>query len=179
MKHTTVESTAPNRTPPWKKHLRSLGSVAVFAIFCGAAWLLYSEVSKYHIDEIRASMHQMPTASLLASMGLMVLNYVVLVGYDALALRAINKPLSLSRTALVSFVGCVTSYNFGALLGGSSVRYRFYSAWGFSVVDVVRLVVMLAITFWVGALGVAGAVFIIQPLPVPPSLDIPLRDVRR
>ena len=178
MKHTDVEPVIAKRPAPWKKHLRSLGSVAVFAIFCGAVWLLYNEVSKYHIDEIRESMRQMPVSSLVASLVLMVFNYLVLVGYDALALRAINKPLSMARTALVSFVGCVTSYNFGALLGGSSVRYRFYSAWGFSVVDVVRLVVMLAITFWVGALGVAGAVFIIQPLPVPPSLDIPLRDVR-
>lgn len=178
MKHTDVVSAAPKHSPPWKKHLRSLGKVAVFAVFCGAVWLLYNEVSKYHIDEIRESMRQMPMSSIALSMVLMVFNYLVLVGYDALALRAINKPLSLARTALVSFVGCVTSYNFGALLGGSSVRYRFYSAWGFSVVDVVRLVIMLAITFWVGALGVAGAVFIIQPLPVPESLDIPMRDVR-
>lgn len=178
MQHTDAESITAKRPAPWKKRVRSLGKAAVFAVFCGAAWLLYNEISTYHLDEIRASMRQIPMPSLATSMALMVFNYLVLVGYDALALRAINKPLPLPRTALVSFVGCVTSYNFGALLGGSSVRYRFYSAWGFSVVDIVRLVIMLAITFWVGALGVAGVVFIIQPLPTPPSPRIPLGDMR-
>lgn len=161
-----------------KKYLRSLGTVAIVCIFIGAVWLLYHELRKYQFSEIRDSMAQMSALSLWASFGLMIVNYAILVGYDALALKAIHKPLSFGRTALVSFIGCVISYNFGALLGGSSVRYRFYSAWGFSVVDIVRLVLMLAVTFWVGALGLAGAVFIVQPLPIPPALNMPVTDVR-
>ena len=82
----------------------------------------------------------------------MIVNYIILVGYDWLALKAIHKSLPLPRVGLVSLVGQAVSYNFGALLGGTSVRYRFYSAWGFSLVEIVRLVLMLAVTFWVGAL---------------------------
>lgn len=74
--------------------------------------------------------------------------------------------------SLVSFVGQAVSYNFGALLGGSTVRFRFYSSWGFSPMDIVRLVLMLAITFWVGALGLVGAIFMIAPPEIPPELGM-------
>ncbi|WCB47930.1 lysylphosphatidylglycerol synthetase family protein [Nitratidesulfovibrio vulgaris] len=160
------------------RHLRSLGSFVVLCIFAGAAWLLYHEVRKYHLADIRQSIELIPDLRLLASFGLMIVNYLILVGYDALALKAIGRPLPLGKTALVSFVGCACSYNFGALLGGSSVRYRFYSAWGFTIPDVVRLVLMLAVTFWVGALGLAGLSFVIEPLPLPPGLGLPIDDVR-
>ena len=110
----------------------------------------------------------------------MVINYMILVGYDWLALKAIHKQLPLPRVALVSFVGQAVSYNFGALLGGTSVRYRFYSAWGFSLTDIVRLVLMLAVTFWVGALGLCGIIFMIAPPVIPDELlrHMPIADVR-
>ena len=110
----------------------------------------------------------------------MVINYIILVGYDWLALKAIHKDLPLPRVGLVSFVGQAVSYNFGALLGGTSVRYRFYSAWGFSLVEIVRLVLMLAVTFWVGALGLCGLIFIVSPPAIPDDLlaRMPVTDVR-
>ena len=81
---------------------------------------------------------------------------------------------------LVSLVGQAVSYNFGALLGGTSVRYRFYSAWGFSLAEIVRLVLMLAVTFWVGALGLCGVVFLLAPPVIPDELlaKMPIHDVR-
>lgn len=125
-------------------------------------------------------MSQIPNWRLLASGGFMILNYAILVGYDWLALIAIGKPLPIRRTALVSFIGQAVSYNFGALLGGTTARYRFYSAWGFSLEEIVRLVLMLAVTFWVGALGLCGAVFLIAPPVIPFELleKMPVKDVR-
>lgn len=161
-----------------KRYLRSLGSLAVLCIFCGAAWLLYREIRKYSFIDIRHSLELIPLWRIGASFALMVLNYLILVGYDALALKAISRKLSLGKTALVSFVGCACSYNFGALLGGSSVRYRLYTAWGFPLHDIVRLILMLAVTFWVGALGLAGLAFLIEPLPLPQELNLPVSDVR-
>lgn len=102
----------------------------------------------------------------------MILNYTVLVGYDWLALKAIHKKLGMARVCMVSFVGCVTVIISEPLLGGSTVRYRLYSAWGFSALDIVRLVLMLAVTFWVGAMGLAGAIFLFVPLDVPVELGI-------
>ena len=137
-----------------KKYLRYLGPILITAIFLLAVYLLYNKLKAYSIAQIRESILQISYGRIGLSLVLMVINYMILVGYDWLALKAIHKQLPLPRVALVSFVGQAVSYNFGALLGGTSVRYRFYSAWGFSLTDIVRLVLMLAVTFWVGAFDI-------------------------
>lgn len=156
-----------------KTSWRPLGTLLVLALTCGAIWLLIREISHYSLADIQTSLARIPRPCLAASLGLMILNYLILVGYDGLALKAIRKPLPLRRTMLVSFVGCVISFNFGALLGGGSARFRFYSLWGFSLADILRLVAMLALTFWIGAFGLAGIVFLIEPVPLPEFLRIP------
>ncbi len=163
-----------------KKYLRYLGPILITCIFFGAMYLLYHKLKAYSLEQIRDSLTHISDWRLLASVGLMIVNYLILVGYDWLALVAIKKPLPLNRTALVSFIGQAVSYNFGALLGGTTVRYRFYSAWGFTLHDIVRLVLMLAVTFWVGALGLCGLVFIIHPPDIPAELlaKMPITDVR-
>ncbi len=157
-----------------------LGPFLISCVFAGAMFLLYQKLQAYSLEQVRDAISQIPHWRLLASVGLMLLNYVILIGYDWLALLAINKPLSLQRVSLVSFIGQTVSYNFGALLGGTTVRYRFYATWGFSVADIVRLVLMLAVTFWVGALGLCGLVFMISPPIIPEEFlhAFPIKDVR-
>lgn len=120
-----------------KRLLRALGPVLVGCIFLGAVYLLYREISKYSLADIRMtwpSFHGASSCSVL----LAIITYIILIGYDWLALKGIHKTLPVSRVSLVSFVGQAVSYNFGALLGGSTVRFRFYSSWGFSPMDLVR-----------------------------------------
>lgn len=163
-----------------KKYLRYLGHVAITAIFILAVYLLYDKLKAYSVAQIRASIDRISWTRIAISLFLMIINYMILVGYDWLALKAIHKKLPLSRVSLVSFIGQAVSYNFGALLGGTSVRYRFYSAWGFGIADIVRLVLMLAVTFWVGALGLCGVIFMIAPPIIPDALmqSMPIKDVR-
>ena len=115
-----------------KRLLRAMGPVLIACIFLGAVYLLYKEISKYSIADIKMSLSQISTGSILLSLFLAVINYIILIGYDWLALKGIHKVLPLTRVSLVSFVGQAVSYNFGALLGGSTVRFRFYSSWGFA-----------------------------------------------
>lgn len=163
-----------------KKYLRFLGHILICAIFLLAIYLLYNKLKTYSIAQIRECIEQIPYWRIALSLVLMIINYIILVGYDWLALKAIHKSLPLPRVGLVSFVGQAVSYNFGALLGGTSVRYRFYSAWGFSLTDIVRLVLMLAVTFWVGALGLCGIIFIFWPPIIPETLaqNMPITDAR-
>lgn len=160
------------------KYLQILGKLLVVSIFFLAIWLLYQKLHTYSIAEIRLAIRQIPPFNLFLSLVFMVLNYIVLMGYDWLALCAIKKKIAFARVSLVSFVGSVVSLNFGALLGGSTVRYRLYTAWGFTPIDIVRLVLMLAVTFWVGAMGLAGLLFIFVPLELPPELSGTVSSVR-
>lgn len=163
-----------------KKYLRYLGPVLIAAVFLLAVYLLYHKLKSYSIAQIRESIQQISYGRIGVSLFLMIINYMILVGYDWLALKAIHKKLPLPRVGLVSFVGQAVSYNFGALLGGTSVRYRFYTAWGFTLTEIVRLVLMLAVTFWVGALGLCGIIFMIAPPVIPDELlrHMPIADVR-
>lgn len=155
-----------------KKFLNLMGKLAVVLIFSFAIYLLYNKLQAYSFKEIKNAVHEISPFSLALSLVFMVVNFVILMGYDWLALKAIKKKLALARIGLVSFVGAVVSLNFGALLGGSTIRYRLYSAWGFTPIDIIRLVLMLAVTFWVGAMGLAGALFIFVPLEFPEELGI-------
>ncbi len=161
-----------------KKLVHRLGPLLVLVIFLGAAWLLFHELRHYNIRDIREALGKIPAWRVWAAVGLTVVNYVVLIGYDFLATRAISHPLPLSKVALASFTGFVTSFNFGALLGGTSVRYRLYTAWGLSAVEIVQLIVMLGITFWVGIFALAGVFFVVAPFPIPAKLHLPLESVR-
>lgn len=175
MQEYTHKDTHMPKIPAFFKNLlRRLGPVVVTCIFSGAVWLLYNQLRKYSMADIADSIERISVWHIVASLVLMVVNYAILVGYDWLALKGIHKTLSLPRVTLVSFVGQAVSYNFGALLGGTTVRYRFYTAWGFSPMDIVRLVLMLAVTFWVGALGLVGAIFIIAPPDIPAELGLHL-----
>ena len=163
-----------------KKYLAYLGRLVVVLIFVGAIYLLYQKLQAYSLEEIQNAMAETPTSRILLAVGITALSYLILMGYDWIALIAIKKPIPFSRVAIVSFIGQTVSYNFGALLGGTTVRYRLYTGWGFAIADIVRLVLMLAITFWVGALGLCGIVFMVAPPTIPQEFHhvFPTTDMR-
>ena len=104
-----------------------------------ALWLLFHEVAQYNWHEIEQCLSSMSPTKIFFSLGLVVLNFVVLIGYDWLALKAIGVRLELPKVAFASFTGFVASYNFGATLGGIPVRYRIYSAFGLGAVQIIQL----------------------------------------
>lgn len=161
-----------------KRLLHLLGPLLVLLIFSGATWLLYHELRQYSYSDIRQSLGKITAARIWLAAGLTVLNYLILIGYDLLAVRSIGHPLSLGKVAVASFVGYVSSYNFGALLGGTSVRYRLYSGWGLSAVEIVKLLTVLAVTFWIGFFALAGLVFLADPIATPAKFHLPFASVR-
>jgi uncharacterized membrane protein YbhN (UPF0104 family) len=154
-------------------------SSAIVLALCGAAfWLLFRQLQHVRLDDIRLSLTHIPASRLCASVGLTVASYLLLIAYDWLAVRTTGRSLSLRRTALASFVGFVTGYNFGSLLGGGSARYRLYSGWGFSSFEILQIVAMIAVTYFVGIFTLAGVVFSLMPLPLPESFELPFLSTR-
>ena len=77
---------------------------------------------------------------LLAALLLTVVNYLALTGYDFLAFRYIGKTLAWWRIAVASFLAYAIANNVGfAMLSGTSVRYRFYTRWGVTAEEYMRL----------------------------------------
>ena len=151
-----------------KKYLHSIGGpLLIFVVFSVALWLLHQELRNYHLKDFLQSLQNIPTKNLLMAVGLTVAGYTVLIGYDWLAIYYLEKKLALRRISLASLLGYAIGNSCSSLLGGSTVRYRLYSAWGLSTVEIVKLVVFLSVTLWLGVLCVGGILFLIEPLPIP------------
>jgi phosphatidylglycerol lysyltransferase len=157
---------------------RYLGTFLTLLVFAVVAVLLYRELRHYSYHDIAITLERIPRSRVWAAVGLTALNYTVLTAYDFLALRAIGRSLAPPKVMFTSFIAYAASNNFGVLLGGSTVRYRLYSLWGFSTVDVVRMMANLSLTFWLGVCGLSGLVFALKPVPIPKEVPLPLTEVQ-
>jgi phosphatidylglycerol lysyltransferase len=155
-----------------------LGRLLILAIFICAAWLLYHllQEPEYSWPNIRNALGNISARQIASAVFLTVINYIILIGYDWLAVRLVGEDsLPLRKIALASFTGYAFSYNFGATLFGSGIRYRLYSAWGMRTLKILNLLLILGLTFWFGVFTLAGVVFVALPFPLPAEL---VRDLK-
>jgi hypothetical protein len=129
-----------------KPALRIIRPLVLLLILSGAGYLLYELLKDLHVKELVEDLKAMRASQIGLAICLTALNYVLLMGYDWLAIRYIGHALPLGKLAVASFIGHVSSFNLGAMFGGSSMRYRIYSAWKFSMVEIVQLVAILGLT---------------------------------
>lgn len=149
------------------------GRLLILLIFLGASWLLYERLKRFTFLQIYDALVGIPSSYIIVASLLTVINYLILVGYDWLAVRWVGeKNLPLRKIALASFTGYAFSYNFGATLFGTSIRYRLYSAWGVPLVKILELLLILGLTFWFGLFTLAGIVFIVAPFPIPHHIEL-------
>lgn len=157
--------------------IRPLAPFLIAALFGVALWLLHRELSHYHYRDILRALSDLPWADLVTATGFAGLGYLALTAYDTLALRFLGRPLKYAQTALASFL----AYAFGHTLGlsfvtSSAVRYRLYSNWGLSTAEIAGITAFAGVTYWLGALTIAGGVLLFGPslqlhlLPVPLAL---------
>jgi uncharacterized membrane protein YbhN (UPF0104 family) len=85
-------------------------------------------------------------------------SYFTLTFYDLFALRTIGRPdISYWVAALAAFTSYAVGHNVGAsAFTGGAVRYRIYSRHGLSAVDVTKICLIAALTFWLGNATVLG-----------------------
>ncbi len=157
-----------------KRILNTLGSVFGLLLFGVALWALHHALKHYQYQEVAHQLSAMPRAHILLAFILTILSYAVLTGYDTLAFRYIEQPLELAKIRLASFIGYAFSHNLGfALVSGGSVRYRLYSSWGLSAIQVTKLVAFCGVTLWLGFFTIGGAVFMTVPLSIPGHFKLP------
>jgi glycosyltransferase 2 family protein len=84
--------------------------------------------------------------------------YLTLTFYDLFALRTIGRPEVPYRVAaLAGFTSYAVGHNVGAsVFSGGAVRYRIYSAYGLSVIEVTKICFIAGLTFWLGNATVLG-----------------------
>ena len=77
----------------------------------------------------------------------MAASYVLLMFYDALALRHIRKTLPFGRVAMASFTSYAFTHSFGfGSLMHATIRYRLYAPLGLRTVDIAEITAFVNIT---------------------------------
>jgi hypothetical protein len=84
--------------------------------------------------------------------------YLTLTFYDLFALRTIGRTdVPYRIAALTGFSSYAVGHNVGAsVFSGGAVRYRIYSTWGLSVIEVTKICFVAGLTFWLGNATVLG-----------------------
>src|SRR5258705_814271 len=92
--------------------------------------------------------------------------YFTLTFYDLFALRTIGRPgVPYWAAALAAFTSYSVGHNVGAsVFTGGAVRYRVYSAWGVTAVEVAKICFVAGLTFWLGNATVLGLGIAYAPL---------------
>jgi phosphatidylglycerol lysyltransferase len=157
-----------------KRVLHSFAPLFGLLLFGAALWVLYHELRAYHIHDIFRQLEELPARRLFLALSLTLLSYLIMTGYDVLALHYVQHPLSYGKIAMASFIGCAFSNNMGfGMIAGGSVRYRLYSAWGLSTLEITKVVAFCSLTLWLGFLTLGGVVFLIEPMVTPSVLHLP------
>jgi phosphatidylglycerol lysyltransferase len=152
---------------PLKRAARILLPVAVLA---AAAWALTGELRGFHAGEVASGLRAIPRAALLGAAAATALDYLLLSGYDLLALRYVGRSLPTGRVVLTSFIAYAFGNNVGlALLSSGSVRVRLYSQFGIPAGDVARIVAFTAVQLWAGLLPLVGIALLAGAGPLPPA----------
>ncbi|MGL5320375.1 MAG: lysylphosphatidylglycerol synthase domain-containing protein, partial [Aeromonas veronii] len=141
----------------WRHLLKWLGPLCSLLLLGTALTVLYHLTQAWHWHDIRVAIWSQPLPRLAGALLLTLLSYGCLCSYDMLALHALGKRLPWQQVSITSFIAYTFSNTLGfALLTGTSVRYRLYSALGLATGEVARVVLFCSITFFLGLLAWGG-----------------------
>ncbi len=145
---------------------RSKISVALsLAIVAIALATLYQLLRGIDVGKVAAALEAQSGVNILIAGALVVAGYANLICYDLFALHTIGRrDIPLRVVAFTSF----TSYTIGHSLGAATltcglVRFRVYSFWNVSLVDIAKIAFMTGMTFWLGNVFVLGGAVACAP----------------
>jgi glycosyltransferase 2 family protein len=169
----------PDPVPDGWKPLREGGKYsATIVVMVVAFYLLREKLSHLDWPMFWQGLKNISVWRIVGAIALVAVNYLILTGYDLIAVRYLKKKLPLRKVMTGAVVGYAMSNVLGWIFGGTAVRYRMYSSWGFSFKEIVAFISILSLTFWLGMFLLAGIAFAVLPVRLPEEISgIPLRRV--
>jgi glycosyltransferase 2 family protein len=149
--------------PPAPSIVRNVGrnrlSVAFSLLIVAiAAIALYHLLRDIEVGRVVAAIEAQPWHRIAIATALVFAGYFNLIFYDLLALQTIGRRRMPFRViAFASF----TSYTIGHSLGAATltcglVRFRVYSFWNLTVIDIAKIAFISGMTYWIGNISVLG-----------------------
>jgi phosphatidylglycerol lysyltransferase len=148
-----------------------------FLIFVGALILLHNQLKNLSYTDIINALKAIPFFKIFLAMSLALSYYFILGGYDIVAFKYINSKVSLKPKDILftCFISNVLANNTGySMLFGGSIRYRLYSLYNVSMVDITKVLIFSSGTIWLGLLAVGGFIFTFAPVSLESVLNVGL-----
>ncbi len=164
----TVEAHAgpPAASRPWWPWVRR---GLTFGFFALVAYLLVINARQIEWAEVGEALRRRPLASLLPAAVLAAASFGVYSCYDLLSRRYTGHDVPARRVVCTTFISYAFNLNLGSLVGGLAFRHRLYSRLGLGVGEINRIIAFSMLTNWIGYLLLAGIVFLLRPLDIPPD----------
>ena len=169
-----MHAARPKRwAPGWGRRLvRQVAPFVGVTAFVLALWVLHDWLRTQSYRQLVAAIAELPAGAVARAAALTTAGYLVMTGYDLLALRFAGRRIRWPAVAATSFIANALGNNFGnTLVTGGAVRYWSYTSAGLSAADIARVVVSCSVAFWLGFLFVGGVVFVSDPMLLPPPLN--------
>jgi uncharacterized membrane protein YbhN (UPF0104 family) len=135
-----------------------IGLALSLVIIATAAMVLYRILRGISVADVLDALKSTEWFDMLLATLFVAAGYFTLTFYDLFALRTIGANHVPYRIAAVAgFTSYSVGHNIGAsAFTGGAVRYRVYSAWGLTAIDVAKICFIAGLTFWLGNVAVLG-----------------------
>jgi len=135
-----------------------LGFFLSILIITAASVVLYRILRDIDVGHVFEALSDIDTPRIIAASMFVAAGYFTLTFYDLFALRTIGRrDVPYRIAALGAFTSYAVGHNLGAsAFTGGAVRYRIYSAFGLSAIDVAKVCFVAGLTFWLGNATVLG-----------------------
>ena len=134
-----------------KRLLVQISTFASLAIVCLALWVVYRTLQTIRLADVVENFRALPASSVLLAFCFTAASYVVMTGFEVVALRHISRPLPYPRAALAGFLAAAVGSNLGfAMVTGGAIRYRIYSQAGLSALEIAGVTTLFALTVTLG-----------------------------
>lgn len=135
-----------------------IGVFLSLAIIAVAAVVLVHMLRDIKVDEVIAALKAIERKHIAAAAIFVAGGYCTLTFYDWFALRTIGHlEIPYRIAALSGFTSYSIGHNIGAtVFTGGAVRYRIYSGYGLTAIEVAKICFIAGLTFWLGNATVLG-----------------------
>ncbi|MEA2877213.1 MAG: glycosyltransferase 2 family protein [Hyphomicrobiales bacterium] len=142
-----------------------IGLALSLVIIASAATVLYRILRETNFSDVIVALKATDPLDVMLAGLFVAAAYFTLTFYDLFALRTIGANHIPYRTAaLAGFTSYSVGHNVGAsVFTGGAVRYRIYSAWGLTAIDVAKICFIAGLTFWLGNVAVLGLGIAYEP----------------
>lgn len=157
---------------PWIK--RIAGTAFLVAVLL----LLVRYARNVDWGAVKQSIAELPRAVLMQAFLFAAASHLVYSLLDLIGRHYTGHRLPKRKVMQISFISYAFNLNLGSLVGGIGFRYRLYGKMGVRYGNITRIVTMSMLTNWLGYVLLAGVVFTMAPLQLPPTWTLDREELR-